>query len=167
MEPGTIVEFVDRREIVCGVVLELKGQKIRLLTEGNRDVSFGERRLAHIGKRRLDLEMGRSALIDNLRNIARTRRQLANQIDLEELWDVLHAESTWIDLQTMAEFCFDGEITGDRASAVMRAMFDDRLYFKFDTNRFFRTAPKRWRKSPHRLQKRPEKRASWRKGAAG
>jgi exoribonuclease-2 len=41
----------------------------------------------------------------------------------------------------MAEFCFSGELSGDHTSAVMRAMFEDRLYFKFDTHRFLPNTP--------------------------
>jgi exoribonuclease-2 len=71
------------------------------------------------------------------------RRQLQKQIDVEALWEVLHTEATWIDLQTMAEFSFDGEISGDHTSAVMRALHEDRLYFKFDSNQFFPHTPER------------------------
>jgi len=141
MEPGTIVEYINRREIVCAVVLGEKDTKVRMLTEHNREVSHGKNRLAHIGNKCLDLRIGRDALVENLHVTAARRRQLQNQIDVEDLWDVLHTEATWIDLHGMAEFCFDGEISSDHTSAVMRAFFDDRLYFKFDTDRFFPNSP--------------------------
>lgn len=141
--PGTIVEFIDRKEVVCAVVLEHKGQKVRMLTEKNREVSHTEKRLVHVGGEALDLEIGRTALAQKLQDKAKRRKQLHNQINMEELWDVLHSESTWIDLGTMAEFCFDGQITGDCTSAVIRAMLEDRLYFKFDSNRFFPNSPEK------------------------
>lgn len=140
MEPGTIVEYIDRKEIICAVVLGQKNQKVRMLTEHNREVTLGENRLAHVGDKRLDPKIGRDALTDELRAVAARRRQLQEQIDVEGLWEVLHTEATWIDVQTMAEFCFDGEISGDHTSAVMRTMFEDRLYFKFNTGRFFPNA---------------------------
>lgn len=136
IKPGTIVEFIDRREIVCAVVLEQKGEKTRMLTEHNREATLSEKRLVHIGRECLDLTTPRVPLVEKLRVTANRRKQLHHQIDVEELWDVLHTEATWIDLNTMAEFCFDGEISGDRTSAVVRAMLEDRLYFKFDFNRF-------------------------------
>jgi exoribonuclease-2 len=137
MESGTIVEYIDRKLIVCAVVLGKKNQKLRMLTEHNREVSHAEKRLAHVSSERLDLRTGRDALVNRLKNTVARRRQLQKQIDVEALWEVLHTEATWIDLQTMAEFSFDGEISGDHTSAVIRALFEDRFYFKFDSNRFF------------------------------
>ena len=143
MESGTIVEYIDRKLIVCAVVLGKKNQKLRMLTEHNHEVSHAEKRLAHVSSERLDLRTGRDALVNRLKNTVARRRQLQKQIDVEALWEVLHTEATWIDLQTMAEFSFDGEISGDHTSAVIRALFEDRLYFKFDSNRFFPNSRKR------------------------
>ncbi|NVM57962.1 MAG: RNB domain-containing ribonuclease [Desulfobacterales bacterium] len=141
MDLGTIVEYIDRKHIVCAVVLGRKNQKLRMLTEHNREVSHAEKRLANIGEQRLDPGIGRDALVKHLQATAARRRQLQKQIDIEALWEILHTEATWIDRQTMAEFCFDGEISGDHTSAVMRALFEDRLYFKFDTDRFLPSTP--------------------------
>ena len=143
MEPGTIIEYIDRKQIVCAVVLGRKNHKLRMLTEHNREISHAEKRLAHVGRERLDPNMGRDALVNRLQDTVATRKQLKKQIDVEALWSVLHTEATWIDLQTMAEFCFDGTISSDHTSAVMRALFEDRLYFKFDTHRFCPNTPER------------------------
>jgi exoribonuclease-2 len=143
MESGTIVEYVDRKVIVCAVVLGKKNQKLRMLTEHNREVSHTEKRLAHVSSERLDPRTGRDTLLNRLKDTVARRKQLQKQIDVEALWEVLHTEATWIDLQTMAEFSFDGEISGDHTSAVIRALFEDRLYFKFDSNRFFPNSPER------------------------
>ena len=143
MELGSIVEYIDRKQIVCAVVLGNKTQKLRMLTEHNREVSHAEKRLAHVSSERLDPGIGRNALIKCLQNTVARRKQLQKQIDLEALWEVLHTEATWIDLQTMAEFSFDGKPSCDHTSAVMRALFEDRLYFKFDSNRFFPNSPER------------------------
>ncbi len=143
MEPGTIVEYIDRKQIVCAVVLGQKNHKLRMLTEHNREISHAEKRLAHVGSERLDPGMGRDALVNCLQSTVATRIQLQKQIDVEALWTVLHTEATWIDLQTMAEFCFDGTMSSDHTSAVIRALFEDRLYFKFDTHQFCPNAPER------------------------
>ena len=136
MEPGSIVEYIDRKQIICAVVLGKKNQKLRMLTEHNREVSHAEKRLAHVSTERLDPAIGRDALVNCLKTTVAKREELQKRIDVEALWEVLHSEATWIDPQTMAEFSFDGEISSDHTSAVMRAIFEDRLYFKFDTFRF-------------------------------
>jgi exoribonuclease-2 len=81
--------------------------------------------------------MGRDKMVDALREVASKRKALLNQVDIKDLWEILNTEQVWIDLETMTEFCFPDSPGGDHESAVIRAFFDDRLYFKFNLDRFF------------------------------
>jgi exoribonuclease-2 len=76
-------------------------------------------------------------MVDALKGVANKRKELLSQVDIKELWEVLNAEQVWIDLATMTEFCFPDSPGGDHESAVLRAFFDDKLYFKFKLDRFF------------------------------
>jgi exoribonuclease-2 len=76
MDSGTIVEYIDRKQIVCAVVLSRKNQKLRMLTEHNREIGHAEKRLAHVAHERLDPGIGRDALVSSLRNTVQTRKQL-------------------------------------------------------------------------------------------
>ena len=137
MELGSIVEFIDRQQIMCAVILEVKSSRLRLLTESNREVNLAAGRLLHTDKVRLDLSMGRDKMVDALKGVASKRKELLNQVDIKDLWEVLNSEQVWIDLATMTELCFPGSPCGDHESAVLRAVFDDRLYFKFNLDQFF------------------------------
>jgi exoribonuclease-2 len=137
MESGSIVEYIDRQKIMCAVILEVKNTRLRLLTENNREVNLSGNRLLHKDKARLDLAMGRDKMVDALKGVANKRKELLSQVDIKELWEVLNAEQVWIDLATMTEFCFPDSPGGDHESAVLRAFFDDKLYFKFKLDRFF------------------------------
>ena len=137
MESGNIVEYIDRQKIMCAVVLEVKNQRLRLLTESNREVNLSANRLAHTYKTRLDLSMGRSKMVGTLKEIVGRRNALINNVDIKELWEVLNTEQEWIDLRTMTEFCFPDSPNDDHESAVVRAFFQNRLYFRFQYNRFF------------------------------
>lgn len=137
MEAGYIVEFIDRQKILCAIVLETKNQRLRLLTEANREVKLSSSRLIHKGKKRIDVSAGRQKLADMLKGTAGKRKDLIRDIDIRELWDVLNTEQEWVDLETMTEFCFPIDPTDDHESAVIRAFFNNRLYFKFDHDRFF------------------------------
>jgi exoribonuclease-2 len=68
---------------------------------------------------------------------------LIKNIDIKDLWEVLNSEQNWIDLATMTEFCFPDSPSGDHESAVIRALFNDRLYFKFNPDGFFPNSEKR------------------------
>ncbi|MGD2099867.1 MAG: ribonuclease catalytic domain-containing protein [Desulfobacterales bacterium] len=136
MESGCIVEYIDRQKIMCAVVLEVKNQRLRLLTENNREVNLSRKRLLHSDKMRLDLTLGRDRMVEALKQVVRKRKELINNIDIRDLWEVLNAEQNWIDLATMTEFCFPDSASGDHEAAVMRALFNDRLYFKFNPDGF-------------------------------
>lgn len=137
MKSGNVVEFIDRQKIICAIVLEVKKQRLRLLTENDREVNLSARRLLHKCEMRLDLSMGRHKVVDALKEIVNRRKELTSHIDLKGLWEVLNTEQEWIDLGTMTEFCFPDNPTNDNESAVVRAFFNNRLYFRFDHDRFF------------------------------
>ncbi len=137
METGKIVEYIDRQKIICAVVVEVKQQRLRLLNENNREISLSEGRLLHISKKDLDISMGRDKVVGYLKETSARRNELLKEVNLLELWEVLNSEQEWIDLPTMTEFCFPRHVDGDHESAVVRAFFEDRCYFKFKPDSFF------------------------------
>jgi exoribonuclease-2 len=137
MELGNIVEYIDRERILCAVVLEVRNLRLRLLTENNKEVNLSASRLLHRDRTRLDLSMSRTRMVDTLKEVAHKRKTLIGEVIIRELWEVLNSEQEWIDLDTMTAFCFPDAPNGDHQSAVMRALFNDRLYFRFNPGRFF------------------------------
>lgn len=137
MEPGNVVEYIDRQRILCATILEIKSHRLRLLSENNREVKLSLNRIVHKSRDSIDPSLGRDKTIDSLKILSQTRKSLMENVDIEELWEILHTEQEWIDLATMTEFCFPDEQTPNHESAVMRAFFRNRIYFKFDIGRFF------------------------------
>ena len=137
MESGLVVEYIDKQRILCAVVLEVKQQRLRLLTENSREVSLAPNRLSHQSIERLDLAIGRDRMVDILKRLAARRDALTQGIDIRELWEVLNSEQEWIDLETMTAFCFPETTTSDHEAAVIRAFFGNRRYFKFNSEGFF------------------------------
>ena len=137
MEAGRVVEYIDRQKITCAVVLEVKDKRLRLLTESNREVNLSSSRLSHKCKMHLNLSIGRHKMVNALKKTAARRSALITSIDIKELWEILNVEQEWIDLATMTELCFPSECTDEHESAVARAFFSNRLYFKFNNDQFF------------------------------
>ena len=137
MQAGNIVEYIDRQKILCAVVLEINNQRVRLLSENAREVALSSQRLSHTSDMHLDPSMGREAMAKALKETANRRNALSDQIDIRSLWEVLNTEQQWIDLATMTGLVFPDAQDADHESAVVRAFFRNRLYFKFDTNAFF------------------------------
>lgn len=136
MKIGNVVEYIDQQKIICAVIIHENKGKLKLLNENNREVSFSQKRLTHTSELRLDLSTPRDSLASQLKELAQKRQKYAETIDIKELWEILYEESGQIDLQTMTCFCFDPPQTSDHESAVIRAFFADRLYFKFNNQIF-------------------------------
>jgi len=136
MESGNIVEYIESQKIVCAVVLEVKNQRLKLLTETDREVNLSLQRLSHKCKTILNLSMGRNRIVDALREISNRRKSLINSINIKGIWENLNQAQEWIDLPSMTHLCFPENPSDDHESAVVRAFFSNRMYFKFDYNRF-------------------------------
>jgi exoribonuclease-2 len=136
MEIGHIVEFIDHEKILCAVVLEIKKERLRILTENGREVKLASARLSHHSAYRIDPGASRVRILETLRTTTARRRSLAAEIDVGQLWETLNEEQVWIDLETMTGLCFPGQTDADHEAAVIRALFDHRLYFRYDQRRF-------------------------------
>ncbi len=137
MELGMVVEFIDSQKLVCAVVMEIKRLRLRLLTENNREVKLAAGRVAHRSAASLDPGERREKLVAALKEISARRAALSRQVDIQEIWEVVGGEEEWIDLPTMTALAFSDQTDSDHSSAVLRCLFDDRLYFKFKVDRFF------------------------------
>ena len=136
MESGEIVEYIDDNKITCAVVKESGNQKLKLFTENNREVKVTAQRLSHRGKTKLPLIADRHRMVISLKERSAARQAIAATIQVRELWEILNQEEDWIDLETMTGLCFPESVDEDHQSAVIRAMFESRRYFKFKPDRF-------------------------------
>jgi exoribonuclease-2 len=136
MESGEIVEYIDDQKIICAVVMESGNQRLRLLTEHNREVRMAAQRLSHRGQTRLDPSSGKNRMVESLRDLSAKRNAIADSIRVEDLWEILNQEESWIDLKTMTGLCFPTECDDDHESGVIRALFKSRRHFKFKPDRF-------------------------------
>ncbi len=136
MNIGAIVEYIDQQKIISAVILSEKKGKLRLLNENSREVNFSEKRLSHVSRTCLDMNLSKSSMVSQLKVVAANRRKLSSLINIRELWEILHDEPGEIDISAMTLFCFDPPLTSDHEAAVIRAFFNDRLYFKFNNKTF-------------------------------
>ncbi len=141
MITGNIVEYIDQQKIISAIILQIKNGRLRLLNENNREVNYSENRLSHISEVCLDTTVARNEIVNHLKSLTLRRDQLSETVDVKELWELLHEESGEIDISTMTLFCFDPPLTSDHESAVIRAFFKDRLYFKFNKLLFIPYTP--------------------------
>jgi exoribonuclease-2 len=165
MNIGCIVEYIDQQKIVSAVILSEKKGKLRLLNENSREVNFSEKRLSHISELSLDTAMSKTALVNRLKRLTDNRKRLADTINIKELWEIFHGESQDIDLDAMTVFCFDSPLTPDHEAAVVRAFFNDQLYFKTNKSVFTTCTPEQVEAKKRRIKEEERREGLVSKGA--
>lgn len=168
MEKNSIVEFVDNKRILSGLVLEVYGNKLRLLTEENREMNLAPNRVLYqspgVG---INPHAAREQIVESLKTIVARRTRLARQVNVQLLWEVLHEEGEWIDFADMVGLVYPAEVDADHESAVLRAFFYDDLYFRFKNQQFFAHTREEvvrliaWRKEAERRAHLVEEGARW------
>jgi exoribonuclease-2 len=166
MESGEIVEYIDDQRIICAVVLESGNQRLRLLTEHNREVKVAAGRLSFRGTTRINPALGRNRMVDSLRELSLKRSAIADGIRARTLWEIVNEEAAWIDLKTMTGLCFPGTMDDDHQSGVIRAVFKNRRYFKFKPDRFLPLSETQVSESIAREQKAARQKQLVEKGSA-
>jgi len=137
MEPGILVEYIEQQQILCAVALEDREHRVRLLNEKGEEVNHKVNRLSHTSETRINVSRSRDRLVAFLKETAERRRAICAGIDIRELWEVVSPMGEWVDLETMTGLYFPGNSNGDHEAALIRACFENRVYFKFNHNSFF------------------------------
>ena len=140
MEPGYLVEFFDQRRILCGIVLELKGERLHVLAQTNREMTLARKRVLHACPSRISPQLPRQQLLDLLEETAQKREALKASIRLEELWELLAQEDQALTAPAMADLWF-GEATAHQVAALERALLEDRFLFKYKEDRWVPNPP--------------------------
>ena len=129
MEPGDIVEFFEDKRIFLGVVLELKGERLHVLTQTSREMTLTPKRVLHVGPRLPVAALSRQELLRHLEATANQREALKAAINLNDLWELLASEDQTVSVAEMADLWF-GQTTPDQVAATGRSLREDRFLFK-------------------------------------
>jgi exoribonuclease II len=141
MEAGIIVEYIDQQKICSAIVLKTESSGAFILNELNQEIHLSSHRILHAGEHPLDLSGSREQWMERLRQAVHLQITLSREIDIHALWEILHESPEWIDVPTVARLCFPEHSSGIHESAVIRALFESRVYFKFDRTRFYPHSP--------------------------
>ncbi len=136
MAVGSIVEYIDQSRFICTVCLQDKGSRLHLLTPANRDVKLSPKRALLISGKRIDVGQSRDQLLQKLQQIERLRIKLKEEIDVKEIWELIRDEEDVFDHRYLAQLAFGENATEDHFSAIMRALFENKLYFKMKNGLF-------------------------------
>ena len=140
---GKIVEYIDARKVIAAICLEEKKEKVRLLTAQNRETVLNKNRICHISKEKISLKQSREILLSILKEEIEKRNALKNTIDVLGLWELLAPEGGVYSIKTLAEFYFPNTPSSTQEAALFRALFEEKLRFKFKGDGFEVQSPEK------------------------
>jgi len=136
MNQGKIIEYIDQGNFICTLCLQDKGNKLHLLTPLNREVNLSLKRVLLTSSVAADMGGKRGNLLSTLKDIEKLREKLQEAIEIKDLWELVKDEDGTFTYKYLAQLCFGDDITDDHISALVRALFADKLYFKMKDGRF-------------------------------
>ncbi len=130
MEPGKIIVFFEQKRILLAVCLEVKGNKVHLLSEENREVTLGFNRIVHVSDSKLNLSSPRETLLEQMKAAVSRQKELMVSLSVRDLWELVWKERREFSLRELAELVYPPPVPFDREMALFRALFEDPLYFR-------------------------------------
>ncbi|MFC1580397.1 ribonuclease catalytic domain-containing protein [Thermodesulfobacteriota bacterium] len=128
---------------MCSLCLEDKGNKLHLLTLSNRELNLSPKRALLISETTINISVPREQLLNRLMEIEARRKGHQQEVQVRELWELVRDENERFRFTYLTKLCFGEEITDDHVSALVRALFHDRLYFKLKEGNFIPNTEKR------------------------
>jgi exoribonuclease-2 len=136
MNQGKVIEYIDQGKIICALCLQDKGSRLHLLTPLNRQVNLSPKRAILVSASTIASQSSRDDLLARLRQTDELRDILKNEVRVRDLWELIRDENESFDYKYLAHLSFGETVTDDHVSAIFRAIFEDKLYFKIKDGKF-------------------------------
>ncbi|MGO9566238.1 MAG: ribonuclease catalytic domain-containing protein [Desulfomonilaceae bacterium] len=131
-----IIDYYDSRRISCGLVLDVDDRRLRILNDQGKETKISANRALIAGKDpNFPLSGSRDEQVNRLREICARREEIKKRIDLRELWEVVGLETGEIGIEDLTELFFGNQSDPNHSASLLRAIFEDRLYFKIRPDR--------------------------------
>ena len=124
-----IVEFLEGQDFMVAWVLTPALHRLGVLSMNGREMNVSQSRI--LSATDLPDPNSRPGRLELLRAVDASRRLMAEEIDLNELWDILEGEGEEFSFETLASLFFGRNSGIEEKSALTRAVFNDGLKFKF------------------------------------
>ena len=132
LSSGKIIEYIDNGKFICGFVTELQQKRAHILNHNKREIKLPISRIIHCSKNALALSTSHDQLFKVLQDANNLRNILKNEINLPEIWDIVVDEGIEnYEPSFLAELIFSKEADDDIVSALLRAILDNKIYFKY------------------------------------
>lgn len=139
---GKLIEYVDHGKFICAMVVEDGGSRLGLLNQNGREVKLPLARVVHCSAKAYPGHGSREELLNRLKETGARRQELELPVSLAEVWELASQESdVAFEPSFLAELCFGQEVDDDRVAIFLRAVFADRLFFKYREGKIMAHSP--------------------------
>lgn len=130
---GRIVEYIENGKFICAIVREDNNGRLRLLNQKGREVNLPQNRIIQATDLKFMPIPSRGEVLALLAETAKVREELAKDISLEEIWEVLSEKSeNSLEVDFLAGLYFGVEQpSSDEVAALLRAVISNGVYFKY------------------------------------
>jgi exoribonuclease-2 len=135
LQPGTIVEYIQNNQTVMGWVQEIHASRVRLININQREMKLPQARILPWTGPDISPASSRSHVLQTLRDLDARRRDLAQDIDPMELWELAQGEINLASIGWLAGLLWE-EPDADHQAALGRALLATKTHFKFSPPHF-------------------------------
>jgi len=131
VQPHDVIDYYDNKKITCAYVLEVEDRKLKIINENGKEIRISHARVLTSGQDpALHTLRSRDDQTRRLKELSHIREEKKKEIDIRELWDIVHTETSEIEVADLSELCFGKEASLDRTAALLRAISEDKTFFK-------------------------------------
>ena len=136
LSAGYVIEFISKGSVPeAAVVLGLSGTNVRILLNNGKETTIPEKKILYSSNRSLISVSDRENCKQSLITTNNQRKEIADNIDLAEIRELLIEDPKFYELNEIAEFLYDSSDCNSIA-ALLRKLYEDKLYFKNKNNTF-------------------------------
>ena len=141
---GKIIEYLENGKFICAYVSDDDGKRLRLFNQNNREINLSQARVVHFSQEKYPPGLSRQELTVLLNKSAEKRDALSSEINLLEIWEIASEEKDdAFDVSFLAALGFGENPTDDHCAAFLRAVFLDKIFFKYKTGKIFVHSPEK------------------------
>ncbi len=139
---GIIVEYLENGKFICASVLEDEEKRLSLLNQNNREIKLPRPRVVHFSKTAGPTGLSRDGLVSFMQKSSADRETLSTEINLQEVWQLAVEETDdAFDVDLLVALWFGDNVSDDHCAAFLRAVFQDKLFFKYKSGKVYVHSP--------------------------
>ncbi len=133
---NNIVDYYDDRRISTGVILEADSRRLRILNHQGKETKISPSRvLISASDPDFPVSGPKDDQVSRLKEVFLQRDEIKRGLNLQEIWEVVVPEARQISIEDLSELAFGNDRDFNCSAALLRAIFEDKIFFKIRPDR--------------------------------